>query len=271
MSMKGKAGRTQGRRRKPRPHALGDLLDPEQRARLAKRLRHGRKLDAKRGGGWERRRNLDSYSKELNINLRKALIDQALKTRGTMRVLDIGCGRCYALAEIKAFLRAAGAKAEVEGLRLSRGIPIDTERDFSKEAIVGDRIRVGSIENYRFGRKFDFITSIMGLQYAANIPFAVQKVCNALNRGGRAVLQVKSDQVSVPMLVSMKRQGFEVAPLRVTADIYVFDIANRKGGALDLSRYVKKALAGPIGERMEYNSPEREALKNFIGWIKKGS
>lgn len=186
---------------------LSPYLSKSNRLNLARRIKRGRKYDRAIPGTmetWETRRKLKDYS-----YWTKVPIDQELKKliskKGKIKFLDIGCGKGYALKDAKELF---GNTIETHGLRLIGRGKMFVADEFAQRMV--DKLHVGSIENYIFKEKFDFIFSFVGFGYISNATLGLEKVCNALSVGGKAIIHTPYVSINKTHIQKLKDQGFEI-------------------------------------------------------------
>lgn len=199
---------------------------------------------------WFLRRNMEDYNRKLfGIRSRENIVKtirEELKSKGRVSVLDVGCGTCEFLSELGEIF---GKNLELEGLTLARPLSLtDLERlkeklrenNLLKEKVKkhiehlkevrrvfrgrvkrnGIRVRVGRMEGYKFGKKYDIIFSVGAIVHSANPWKVLENILNHLKNGGKAYISFgKADILRSPELCSsLKAQGIEIK--RLSDDSY---------------------------------------------------
>jgi len=180
-----------------------------QRGALAKRILSGRARDVNSMNaavrdelGWNVSRSLFTTG-QFKPFFVKRVLGLRKKKVVPLKMLDIGAGLGFVGNDLRAI---AGKGSVVEGLKLT--LSSANERKIVQQTM--DKELVGSIENYRFKNKYDFIFSISGgTAYTANLSIAVEKICNSLTLGGEAVLHVLPGKIA-PLIEPLRKNGFQV-------------------------------------------------------------
>ena len=232
------------------------------RARLAKRLRGARARDflsrdyhAPSRGKWSISRSLDSLGATGDFMKRRITAVRArLGPNRKIRVLDLGAGEGFVSQQLCSGIPKSKLELHVLGVTRS---PRSASRSRYIDGLVVEektsptKILVGSLENYRFARKYDFVFSATGaLVYGANVPIAVEKICNSLNKGGEAVLHVAPKKF-LHLIPYLRKAGFSVRQIRdINEADWVFHIVNRRGLEVSLDKQIKSALRRKIKTRL---------------------
>jgi hypothetical protein len=230
------------------------------RKRLAKRLRAGRTRDsqsreyhAPKRSKWNIERSVGSLG--LLGDFLKSRLEAVNHKHGRKKVsvLDLGAGEGFLSDELCMHIPKHRLRLDV--LSLTRPTTnvhryVDTGERIMEQTPSPTRILVGSLENYRFSKKYDFIFSVAGaVPYSVNIPIAVEKICNTLNVGGEAVLHVKPTKF-VHLIPLLRRAGFSVKRIRgVNEGDCIFHITNNKGRTVSFNKQIKSALQNQIKTR----------------------
>lgn len=222
-----------------------------QRDALAKRLKSGRLKDIKSTDvlarpeqGWNVSRGLSSMGV-----FRHRFIDSVIRVRKNkkvpIKILDVGAGLGYFGNDLRL---VAGKDSVVHGLRLALSGP--NERRIVRQTLNSEL--VGSIENYRFKTKYDFIFSVAGgTVYTANLPIALEKTCNSLNKGGEAILHVMPTKIK-PLMGALREKGFEINYVPNSKKRLVH-IVNVNGKLLKFDKQIRQELKKPIKPRLSIN------------------
>ena len=227
---------------------LGDYLNQRNRNRLATKIKTARRLDhgkSIKGKIWRKNRSLETYSGAMRINL-ESKIQRIILTKGSCKMLDIGCGDCHALAEAKHLF---GSKVKTHGIRLFGKRDYKT---FAEELVQGmaDKIMVGSIENYIFKDKYDMIVSFAGIHYTANAALAIEKVANALSIGGEAHLQMKKTRLPKALIEQIQKQGFEVTVSTQPGYPTIIHMKRTSKRAAELTPFIIKEARAKINPKV---------------------
>lgn len=220
-----------------------------QRDALGKRLMSGRKMDQKSldskanipEEGWNVIRGLSTMG-----NFRPLFIESLsrikTKTKRPLKILDVGAGVGFLGNDLRVY---AGKGSIVHGLKLT--LSGAEERTLVRRTM--DEELIGSIENYRFKTKYDLIVSISGgTVYTANLPIAIEKICNALSPGGEAIIHVLPEKMK-PLIKPLKQNGFVFEFIPNSKQRFV-RIVNSRGTHLDLTTQIKQELKKPIKNRL---------------------
>jgi SAM-dependent methyltransferase len=229
---------------------LSKLLNTDQRTILAKRLKTARKLDRKLAEkNWIKHRDLDAYSHFMQIDLNSKILE-TITTKGSCRLLDVGCGDGLALYQAKGFEKE-NKIVKTEGLRLFG--KRTNEFHLQQEAQTSiDKLRVGSIENYMFRKKYDIILSFGTLQYTANTALAVEKIANALAVGGAAYIQLPKKNVSNQLITNLKKQGFRVFFSVQPTKLSVLQIKRTSKKRANLKTLIDSELRKPLNKNIGF-------------------
>jgi len=199
---------------------------------------------------WFLRRGLEDYNKRIfgifsRENIAKLLRNE-LKAKRRLSILDAGCGTCEFLGELR---KLFGEKLELEGITLARPLTVKqlerlekklkeekalTENakehierlkklreEFERRVREADiKVRVGAVESYKFGKKYDVIFSVGMIVHSSNPWQALENLLNHLKKGGRAYINFgKADILRSPELCwELAGQGIEIR--RLSKDSY---------------------------------------------------
>jgi SAM-dependent methyltransferase len=226
-----------------------------QREALGKRLKSGRERDRKSldpkanipEEGWNVVRDLRTMGKFKPVFI-TSLNRIKQKRNRPLKILDVGAGLGYLGNDLRFY---AGQGSIVHGLKLT--LSGKEERKIVRRAMNEELI--GSIENYRFRTKYDLIVSIAGgTVYTANLPIAIEKICNALNPGGEAIIHVMPERIE-PLIKPLKENGFKFEFIPDSKKRFV-RIINFSGKRLKLTTQIKQELKKPIKDRLSVDLRE---------------
>ena len=115
---------------------------------------------------------------------RRALVREAIGARPGDRVLDVGCGPGFYVAEILDEVGPEGSVVGVDGSAAMLGLAgLEIEGSPNAEFVQGDAtsLPVGDAD-------FDAALSVQVLEYVADIPAALAEIHRALRPGGRVAI-----------------------------------------------------------------------------------
>ncbi len=127
---------------------------------------------------------LEALYRSRDIVRRRRLVREALGAKAGQRILDVGCGPGFYVAEL---LEEVGPEGSVVGL----------DRSPQMLAIAARRCRTHSNADFREGEAtslpvgesdFDAVLCIQVLEYVTNVPAALAQMHRALRPGGRLVV-----------------------------------------------------------------------------------
>ncbi len=220
-----------------------------QRQALGKRLMSGRERDIKSldlranipEEGWNVVRDLSTMGRFKPVFI-KSLNRLRIKNKKPLRILDVGAGVGFLGNDLRFY---AGKGSVVHGLKLT--LSGREERALVRKTM--DKELIGSIENYRFKTKYDLIVSVSGgTVYTANLPIAIEKICNSLSFGGEAIIHVLPEKIK-PLIKPLRENGFTFEFIPNSKQRFV-KIVNSKGKHLDLTFQIKQELKKPIKNRL---------------------
>lgn len=237
-------------------------VNKELRQIVGEKVRHLRATDRGYYGmlekpfieSWAHRRGIKEYERRIFGEKKGVLIDiirRRLEQRKQLSVLDVGCGSCRFLAELRRFF---GDKLELHGITLAlpfspkqleklkekseerRGFALSEEekKNFTKikklsEAIRrrvkkgGIKVHIGFAETHNYGKKFDLIFSAEAFVHMINPFQALENTLNHLKAGGQAYISFGVRDILVEEPEIRKRlieQGIEIVSLSPGAYIF---------------------------------------------------
>lgn len=224
-------------------------LNPAQQQMVLKKL--WRIRSASRRGQMEERRRLADYDRilwrRLGVHLTSELEKIIASHKGEMRVLDIGCGRGYALRDVKNLAAELRPKKKI----VAEGITLNIPRG-EKKIVKGkrwgksdfpwvDELHIGVAETYPLKKnRYGLILSFEAMNYSINPAKVMERIFNSLEKGGYAFvsdlfLGIHADEI-VHML-EMSGAKFTYVP-DTYRGIYIFRKASES--AVNLSRFVTR-------------------------------
>ncbi len=230
---------------------LSPYLSKANRLNLARRIKTGRKYDRTHqlvNPTWERRRTLSRYSNLMQINLEEKIMNMIISKNRKIKILDIGCGKGNALAEVKNKFETS---VETHGLRLTG----KTEERFTADLLAQgmiDKLHVGSIENYLFKQKFDLIVSFAGFHYISNVPLGLEKVCNSLTKKGEAILQIPKSRLRKEWIETLRKKGFMIEIKSGKGQFSLLKILNADGKKVNLEKEIKNEAKKHLQRKIDY-------------------
>jgi arsenite methyltransferase len=115
---------------------------------------------------------------------RRALVREAIAAQPGDRILDIGCGPGFYVAELAQEVGPEGSVVGVDGSASMLALATGRNRDAGNvEFVEGDATRLPVAD-----RGFDAALSVQVLEYVADIPAALAEIRRALRPGGRVAI-----------------------------------------------------------------------------------
>lgn len=150
---------------------------PEERKKIAKQIKFVRKNP----GNYER--TFEDHLRILGIKREELYyqINNLLRSRKKVRILDVGCGAGLFLSELK---RAHRDNIDATGLTLNP--EKISERRVGKTGRFN--VRVGLMEKFRPRKKYDLIFAVVSLAHSFHPLLAIENIYNSLRKGGKAYI-----------------------------------------------------------------------------------
>jgi len=193
-------------------------------------------------------RNISKYN--LRIFGKKGAIEKTVMRKikeqnKPVKILDIGCGACRFLADLR---KKYGNQIELDGITLARSFPtkrlveikdmvekreqrklghdeLKTVKRLERRRMVqsgrvkkyGLNIHIGPAETHRYGKKYDLIFSAETFMHAINPEQALKNTLEHLKKGGEAYIDfgVRDILNERPELITeLKKKGILIEPLK---------------------------------------------------------
>jgi arsenite methyltransferase len=132
----------------------------------------------------ETSKRIEAAYSSRDVVRRRALVRQAVAAQPGERILDVGCGPGFYVAELAQEVGPEGSVVGVDGSASMLALAADRNRDAGNvEFLEGDATRLPVADD-----GFDAALSVQVLEYVTEVPSALAEIRRALRRGGRLAI-----------------------------------------------------------------------------------
>lgn len=202
--------------------------------------------------------------------LRNISFDKAVKIKGGMKILDIGCGRgewCFKFAK---------RSAEVVGIDINR-LVIKTAKEINKKKKLNIQFYPIKVEDIKFKNdSFDIVYSITVLQHIINEKDylkTLDKIVNVTKKNGKiAILEMIGENSNTFFYIKSRTKDYVVSQFKKRNCILIKEIGIPKIGytaILKFNSILKKTMSALIGKNFNKMKEEDSRKYNFSSETKK--